>query len=159
MPTSGYYVTATAGETSVPLDSNLITTTANGVSFTMTLSAEDPEKVWTIEVGIKASFNGSEVVILKDTCQATPPTFYHEFVIKPLSEGNGNVDLTINYQTANTADTLELYFGDTKITAATANGEALSTTNITLKIEWPAHTKPSLFSRKTATLSTLTTRA
>ena len=131
VPTSGYYVTATAeGKDPVTVTP---TTTANGASFSMNLPAEDPEKVWTIEAGMTASFNGSQVVILKDTCTATPPTFYHEFVIKPLASGNGNVDLIINYETANTADELELYFGDTKITVATSNGETLSTTQITLK--------------------------
>lgn len=134
IPTTGYYVTATDGDNTVTLDSNLITTTANGASFSMTLSTDNPDKVWTVEAGIKAAFNGSEVVILKDTYEVTtPPTFYHEFVIKPLASGNGNVDLTINYETANTADELELYFGDTKITVDTSNGETLSTTQITLK--------------------------
>ena len=134
--TTGYYVTATDGDITVSLDSNLITTTANGASFTMTLSAENPEKVWTIEAGIKASFNGSPVVILKDSCTVTPPTFYHEFVIKPLTideNSKGNVDLDISYQTSGTADELVLYFDNTKITAVAANGEALSTTKITLK--------------------------
>ena len=134
IPTTGYYVTATDGETTVDLDSDLITITANGASFTMTLPADNPDKVWTVEAGIKAAFNGSEVVILKDTFEVTtPPTFYHEFVIRPLASGKGNVDLTINYETANTADELELHFGSTQIVTVAANGETLSSTKITLK--------------------------
>ena len=136
IPTSGYYVTATAGNNTVSLDSDLITTTANGASFTMSLPADNPEQEWTIEAGIKASFNGNSVVILKDSCTVTPPTFYHEFVIKPLTideNSKGNVDLDISYQTSGTADELVLYFDNTKITAVAANGEALSTTKITLK--------------------------
>ena len=49
IPTSGYYVTATDGETTVDLDSDLITITANGASFSMTLTADNPDKVWTVE--------------------------------------------------------------------------------------------------------------
>ena len=115
VPTTGYYVTATAeGKDPVTVTP---TTTANGASFSMDLPAEDPEKVWTIEAGMTASFNGSQVVILKDTCTASPPTFYHEFIIKPLAideNSKGNVDLTITYETseAQKPNKLEIDFGD-----------------------------------------------
>ena len=109
MPTTGYYVTATAeGKDPVTVTP---TTTANGASFSMDLPAEDPEKEWTIEAGMTASFNGSQVVILKDTCTASPPTFYHEFIIKPLAideNSKGNVDLTITYETSEAQNQISL---------------------------------------------------
>ena len=135
IPTSGYYVSATDRETTVDLNSDLITITANGASFTMTLPADNPDKVWTIEAGIKTNFNGTNVAVLKDTCEVTtPPTFYHEFVIKPLDSGYGDVDLTINYETSGTADALELYFlGTTTTLIQPGSGETVSTEKITLK--------------------------
>lgn len=128
-----YYVTATAtGE-----DTNNVTPTEMGLgaTFSITLPVRDTEKNWTIEAGLKASFNGSTAVILKDVCSVTissiSPTFNHNFVIKPLETGNGNVELTMSFQSSNAADELELYFDNTKITAGT--GEEISPAKISLK--------------------------
>ena len=128
-----YYVTATAtGETTINVTP---TETESGATFSITLPVRDTEKSWSIEAGLKASFNGSTAVILKDVCSvtisSTSPTFNHNFVIKPLETGNGNVELTMSFQSSNAADELELYFDNTKITAGT--GETISHTNITLK--------------------------
>ncbi len=133
-PTStDYYVTATStGETTINVNP---TETESGATFSITLPVRDTEKSWSIEAGLKASFNGSTAVILKDVCSvtisSTSPTFNHNFVIKPLETGNGNVELTMSFQSSNAADELELYFDNTKITAGT--GEEISPTKISLK--------------------------
>lgn len=132
---TNYYATATAeGKNAV---NGTITTTATGASFTMAIPIDDTSTDWTIEAGLKDTFNTSTVTILKDTFSKsfsnTDPSFSHDFIIRPLTEGSGNIDLTISSttSTANTPDTLELYLNGTKVTAGT--GETISTSKITLK--------------------------
>lgn len=132
---TNYYATATAeGKDAV---NGTITTTATGASFTMAIPIDDTSTDWTIEAGLKDTFNTSTVTILKDTFSKsfsnTDPSFSHDFIIRPLTEGSGNIDLTISSttSTANTPDTLELYLNGTRVTAGT--GETISTSKITLK--------------------------
>lgn len=132
---TNYYATATAeGKDDV---NGTITTTATGASFTMAIPIDDTATTWTIEAGLKDSFNSSTVTILKDSWAAsfsnTNPSFSHDFIIKPLTSGSGDIDLTISSttSTANTPDTLELYLNGTKVTAGT--GETITPSKITLK--------------------------
>lgn len=137
VPTGSYYVTATSG--SQVISSENITSTSTGATFSMTLPIDETETTWAVEAGFKADFNGSTVIILKDsydaTISTTTPTFNHEFHIKPLAidaNSKGNVSLLISYETSGMADELELYFGSEKITAVSGDNEILSPTKITL---------------------------
>lgn len=130
---TNYYATATKDGTN--FINGTITTTANGANFTMAITPiDDTPTTWTIEAGLKDS---SDVIILNDTWSDdfsnTNPSFSHDFVIKPLASGSGNIDLTISSttSTANTPDTLELYLNGTKVTAG--EGETISTSKIFLK--------------------------
>ena len=132
---TNYYATAIAdGKDAVPGN---MTPTDTGAKFTMAIPIDDTPTTWTIEAGLKDTFNTSTVTILKDTFSKsfsnTDPSFSHDFIIRPLTEGSGNIDLTIGSttSTANTPDTLELYLNGTKVTAGT--GETISTSKITLK--------------------------
>lgn len=144
VPAGSYYVTATSGSQVISSENTTdpitITSPSTGATFSMTLPIDETETTWTIEAGFKANFNGSTVIILKDsddvTISATTPTFSHDFHIKPLAidaNSKGNVSLIIDYETSEMADELELYFGSTKITADSTKGETLSPTLISLK--------------------------
>lgn len=134
---SNYYAIATAeGKAAVPGN---MTPTDTGAKFTMAIPIDDTPTTWTIEAGLKDSFNGSQVTILNDTLQKafsnTDPSFSHDFIIRPLTEGSGNIDLTIGSTTsdANTPDTLELYLDEASEPVSAGTGETISTSKITLK--------------------------
>lgn len=134
---TNYYATAIAdGKDAV---NGTITTTATGASFTMAIPIDDTSTDWTIEAGLKDTFNTSTVTILKDTFSKsfsnTDPSFSHDFIIRPLTEGSGNIDLTIGSTTsdANTPDTLELYLDGASEPVSAGTGETISTSKITLK--------------------------
>lgn len=147
IPSTGYYVTATdENNNTVPENDITITTNSEGTKFTIKIPINDTPTTWTIEAGLNNSFNNSTVTILKDTFSKsfsnTDPSFSHDFKIRPLTEGSGNIDLTINYDIsdANKPDSIELYFGEDKITADEGEGETISvptsnstTSKITLK--------------------------
>lgn len=137
-----YYATATKDGTN--FINGDITKNGSDVKFTMVIPIDDTPTTWTIEAGLKDTFNGSQAIILKDTYSKsfsnTDPSFSHPFIIRPLTTGSGNIDLTINYETsdANKPDSVELYFGEDEVTAG--EGEEISapasnstTSKITLK--------------------------
>ncbi len=140
-PTStDYYVTAKiAGVATV--NANISNESVTGATYTITFPIYDQSPDWDVEAGLKATFNeNTEAIILKDTRTATitqtTPTFNHDFIIKPLTSGNGDVDLNISFETSGTADTLELYLGTTDIPTtpeSAGTGETISTSKITLK--------------------------
>ena len=153
VPAGTYYVTAKdENDNALPSDKIDLTTTATGASFSITLPIEETATIWTIEAGFNASFNDSTVTILKDsydaTISTTTPTFNHDFELKPLSSGVGNIVLTIGYETSGTADELELYFDNEKIDAVTTNGETISPTEITLKNKTAGSYKAKLIFKK-----------
>lgn len=136
-PQENYYATATAtGKPTVP---GTVTKNGSDVSFTMAIRVDNTPTTWTIEAGLKDTFNESLVTILNATFSKsfsnTDPSFSEDFILKPLTTGSGNIDLTINYETsdANTPDALELYLDGASEPVSTGTGETISLEKITLK--------------------------
>ena len=136
-PQDNYYATATKDGTN--FINGDITKNGSDVSFTMAIPVDNTPTTWTIEAGLKDTFNESLVTILNATFSKsfsnTDPSFSHDFVIKPLTEGSGNIDLTIGSTTsdANTPDALELYLDGASEPVSAGTGETISTSKITLK--------------------------
>ena len=134
-PAGGEY-TITATATGKTADSINITTEDGVTSYSVILPIDDTTTEWTITAEYKASFNGSteKILILTDTFTDSfsynNPSFTHNFELKPLAEGSGNIELSIAYETSDTADTLELFLNGSKVTAGT--GEEISKTTIKL---------------------------
>ncbi len=132
-----YIITATAEEKTA--ESINITTEDDVTSYSIILPIDETNTSWTITAEYKASFNGctEKILILTDTFTDTfsynKPSFTHNFQLKPLASGNGNIELEITYETSGTADELELYLGETKINADAEAGEEISPSAITLK--------------------------